>query len=258
MIATRSLMIRTGMCALLSLAMVQRSAAQEAAQPVVYASYYECDPTRLAHVDSLVRSFWTPLMDSHVAAKHALAWGWLAHHTGGTWSRAFYIVAPDVDNAVTVTEALVADARRANAAAMNETSAACPVHEDYIWQRVTGSQAVTDFARARPPASLSIYYQCDPSREQRTDALITANFAPTLNALVQAGDLNAWSWQQHLVGGKYRRMLVTEGRDAKTLLGAVGKLTQDLRTKQAAAFGEFSQICSSHQDAIWNVVVSKP
>ena len=155
--ATRFLMIGTGLCALMPFAMVRRSAAQEAAQPMVYASYYECDPIRVADADSLIRSFWTPLVDSHVAAKHVTAWGWLSHHTGGKWSRAFYVVAPDVNNAVSVVETLVADARKANAAAMNAMNAACPVHEDYIWQRVTGSPTSTGFAHAlRRQASTSI------------------------------------------------------------------------------------------------------
>jgi hypothetical protein len=254
----RFLMIGTALCGLTLAAVPRQIVAQEAGRSVVYASYYECDPTRVAGADSLVRSFWTPLIDSHVAAKHALAWGWIGHHTGSAWSRAFYVVAPDVDNAVTVIEAVVADALKANAAAVNATNAACPVHEDYIWQRVTGSQASADFAHARPAAGLNIYYECDPAREQRADAIMTSTIAPILNQLVTSGDLNTWSWLEHIIGGKYRRLLVTDGRDAKTLLGAIGKSVAELRGKQAAAFGEFSGICNSHQDMIWNMLVAKP
>ena len=79
-----------------------------------------------------------------------------------------------------------------------------------------------------------------------------------MNALVKSGDLNSWSWLQHIVGGKYRRFLSTDGRDAKTLVAASGKLVNELRAKHAAAFGEFAQICSSHQDMIWNITVAKP
>lgn len=254
----RFLMVGTAACGLLLATSPRQVAAQEAAQSVVYASYYECDQTRVAGLDSLMRSFWTPLVDSHMAAKHALAWGWLGHHTGSKWSRAFYVVAPDVDNAVTVIEAVVADARKANPAAMAATNAACPTHEDYIWQRVTGSQATADFAHARPAAGFNIYYECDPAREQRADAIVTSTFAPILNQLVTSGDINSWNWLEHIVGGKYRRILVTDGRDAKTLLGAIGKASAELRTKQAAAFGEFSQVCNSHQDMIWNMMTTKP
>lgn len=255
---TRFLMVCTASCTLMLAAPPDQITAQEPAQSVVYASYFECDPTRVAVADSLMRSFWSPLVDSHITAKHALAWGWLGHHTGSKWSRVFYVVAPDVANAVTVIEALDADARNSNAAAMTETDAACPRHEDYIWQRVTGSQATADFAHVRPPAGFNIYYECDPAREQRADAIVASTFAPILNRLVTSGDLNSWAWLEHIVGGKYRRLLVTDGRDAGTLVGAFGKVAAELRTEQAAAFGEFSQVCSSHQDVIWNMMITKP
>lgn len=254
---THFLMIGAGICALLPAA-PRPIVAQEAGRPVVYAVYYECDPTRVAGVDSLIRSFWQPLTDSHVAAKHATAWGWLGHHTGSKWSRGFYVVAPDVANAVTVIEALGAEAMKANPAAVAATNSACPTHEDYIWQRIAGSQSSAEFARARPAAGVSIYYECDPSREQRADALVASAVAPIMNQLVTSGDLNSWGWLEHLVGGKYRRLLVTDGRDAKTLLGAIGKLSAELRAKQAAPFGEFSQICNSHQDVVWNIQIARP
>lgn len=254
----RFFMIGAATCGLVLAVLPRQIAAQEAAQSVVYASYYECDPSRVAAMDSLMRSFWAPLVDGHVAANHALAWGWLGHHTGSKWSRAFYVVARDIANAVTVVEALGAEAGRTNPAAMAETTAACPTHEDYIWQRVTGSQATADFAQARLPTGFNIYYECDPAREQRADAIVAATFAPILNRLVTSGDLNSWGWLEHIVGGRYRRLLVTDGRDANTLLGAIGKVSTELRTEQAAAFGEFSQVCSSHQDVIWNMMITKP
>lgn len=254
----RVLMICTGLCALMPFAMVRQSAAQDTAQPVVYAAYYECDPNQQARVDSLISSFWAPLVDRHIAAKHVTAWGWSGHHTGSTWSRVFYVVSPDVGNAVDAVEGLLADARKANAEALRETTAACPTHEDYIWQRVAGSQPSAELGRARPAAGLSIYYECNPAREQRADALVTSTFTPTFSALVQSGELNSWGWLQHIVGGKYRRLLLMDGRDAKTLLAVTGKLVTELRAKQAAAFGEFSDICSSHQDVIWNIMVAKP
>lgn len=251
-------MIGAVTCGLVLAVLPRPIAAQDAAQSVVYASYFECDPSRVAVADSLMRSFWTPLVDSHITAGHALAWGWLGHHTGGTWSRAFYVVAPDVANAVAVVEALGADAMKTNPAAMTETDAACPRHEDYIWQRVTGSQATADFAHVRPPAGFNIYYECDPAREQRADAIVAATFAPILNRLVTSGDLNSWGWLEHIVGGKYRRLLVTDGRDASTLVGAFGKVSAELRTGHASAFGEFSQVCGSHQDMIWEMKIAKP
>lgn len=255
---TRFHALAAGLCALALPALAPATApAQEAAEPVVYASYLECDPAALSRVDSLVTTFWGPIWDRHVSAGHATAWGWLAHHTGGTWDRVFYFVSPDVNNALDAVEGANADAA-ANARLARESAAACPVHEDYIWQRIAGSQPAGQLATTRPAAGFSIYYECDPAREQLADYLATTAFAPALDRLVQSGDVTSWSWMQHLVGGKYRRILVTDGRDAKTLIAAIGKLVTDLRADQPDALRAFNDICDSHQDNVWRIQVSRP
>lgn len=259
MISARFSVLAVPLCWLTALAIVPRPLpAQQAPQPVVYASYYECDPLALQRVDSLMSAFWGPIAERHMAAGHATAWGWLGHHTGGTWNRAFYVVSPDVNDALDAIGGVNTDARAADAALVRETMAACPVHEDYIWQRVAGSQPSEAFATSRPQAGLSIYYECDPAREQRADAVFTASLAPAFDRMVASGDMNSWGWMQHLVGGKYRRLLVTDGPDAKTLLGAIGGIVQELRVQQPNAFREFSEICGSHQDNVWRILTTKP
>jgi hypothetical protein len=239
-------------------AAVRQAAAQEAAQPVAYASYLECNEAEVARVDSLVTTFWGPLADRQVSAGKATAWGWLAHHTGGTWDRVFYFISPDTDSAVDAVEGLLGDAG-ANSDLVDQTNRACPDHEDAIWQRVAGSQPVAQFSIARPAAGYSIYYVCDPSREERADEIVTTAIAPTLDRAVQSGVMHSWSWLRHLVGGKYRRLLVTDGSDAKSLIGALGgSVPNELRAQQTEAFREFSDICSSHQDQVWTIQIAKP
>ena len=233
-------------------------AAQEEDVPAVYASYFQCDPTRLARIDSLMTTFWGPIQDRYVTSGKVTAWGWLGHHTGADWDRVFYSVSPDINDAVDTNDQSLSDAIKENAQLVRETFEGCPRHEDYIWQRVGGSQASAEFATARPAAGLSIYYECDQSREQRADEIVLTDFAPSLNRLVESGDMNSWAWLEHVVGGKYRRLLVTDGRDARTLIGAIGKLTDELRIQEPKAFTELTGICSSHQDVIWSMRITKP
>ena len=257
--STRISILIAGLFALVPCALApQALAAQEVSQPVVYATYYECNPLQLARLDSLIRTFWGPITDRYVKNGKATAWGWLGHHTGGTWERAFYIVSPDVNSVMDANDESFADGLKENREAARQATEACPEHEDYIWQRVVGSQAPAQVATARPAAGLSIYYECDQSREDRTDAIVATSFEPTLKRLVQSGDLTNWNWFQHLVGGKYRRMLVTDGKDAKTLLAAIGKLTDELSAQQPEAYREFNEICSSHQDMLWSILITKP
>ena len=71
---------------------------------------------------------------------------------------------------------------------------------------------------------------------------------------MQRGDLTSWGWLQHLVGGKYRRLLVSDGRDAGAVIAAIGRISGELRGQQVTAFREFSEICPSHQDVVWGVM----
>jgi hypothetical protein len=234
------------------------AAGQEAAQPVSYASYYECDPVALSRVDSIVRTFWGPLADRQVSTGNATAWGWLGHHSGSSWNRVFYFTGPDLDRVVDAIEGLGADAAASNIQLFSETVRACPRHEDYIWQRVTGSQATGQMMTARGPMALSTYFTCDPSREARADAIVSSTMAPILGRAVDSGRMASWSWSSHDFGGKYRRLLIMDGADAKSLLGGINGIVQELATQHREAFDEFGSICSSHQDNLWNVLVSKP
>ena len=230
-----------------------RSAAQQETQPVVYGAYYHCAPDQLARMDSVLRSFWAPLADKQVAAGNATTWGWLSHHTGGVWNRAFYFISADGDKAFDAVDALNGEAVRTNAALVRETARICSTHEDYVWSRVSGSQPVAELAQNRPASGYSIYYVCSPAREARADSIVMNSFAPTLNGQVQSGGMHSWTWLAHVIGGKYRRLLATDGASPKALANSMGNVVTELQAKQPAAFREFSEICDSHRDYIWNI-----
>ncbi|HEY7529684.1 MAG TPA: hypothetical protein VIC56_03280 [Gemmatimonadota bacterium] len=222
--------------------------AQEA--PVVYASYYTCGPTG-QRLNAVIRDGFAPALDRAVADGTFSAWGWLTHHTGGTWDRAGYVVAPNVNAVLTGIEGLVAGL----GSALQDLDAICPEHEDYIWERVAGSQSPGEVARDRPSAAISTYWVCDIAREGRADTLVTQVVGPILNEQVSDGDIASWTWFAHVVGGKYRRLAVTDGADAQGLLTAQAALVEQLEGSQRDAFREFGEICTSHQDYVWTVGV---
>jgi hypothetical protein len=223
--------------------------AQDAA-PVVYASYYSCGQGG-ERLNAVVRDGLAPALDRAVSDGRLSAWGWLTHHTGGTWERAGYVVAPDVPAVLQGIEGLVAELGNA----LQELDDICPEHEDYIWERVAGSQAAGEVARDRPAAAMSTYWVCQLGREARADTLVTDVIGPVLSRQVEAGDLQSWSWFAHVVGGKYRRLAVTDGADARTLLAAQAALVEELAGSHRDAFREFGEICTSHQDYVWTVGV---
>ncbi len=227
--------------------------AQQQTQPVVYSVYYHCAPDQLARVDSLMGSFWAPLASKQVAAGNATTWGWLKHHTGGVWNRAFYFVSADGDKAFDAVDALNAEAARTNAALARETGRICSTHEDYVWNRIAGNQSPAELAQNRPTGGYSIYYECAPAREDRADAIVTTAFAPTLDQAVTSGGMHSWSWLGHVIGGRYRRLLALDGASPKAMVQAVGTVVSELRTKQPDAYREFSEICDSHRDYVWNI-----
>lgn len=107
------------------------------------------------------------------------------------------------------------------------------------------------------PASAFIYvtyFVCSPDGESRADEIINTSYKPHYDAAVEHGDILAWSWLQHFVGGTWRRALVIAAADMPTLLDASGALGEIISDKTPEAGRAFSAICSSHEDYIWQTV----
>jgi len=95
------------------------------------------------------------------------------------------------------------------------------------------------------------YFNCSPDGESRADEIIKTSFKPHYDAAVEHGDIQSWSWLQHFVGGKWRRVLVIIAGDINSLLDASGALGEIISDKTPEAGRSFSAICSSHDDYIW-------
>jgi hypothetical protein len=228
------------------------ASAQEQPEVFSYATYFECDPGRESRADALMRQTFAPMLEKHVAAKDLAGWGWLAHSLGGHWRRTGFMVAPS-RNAVLDAQAAVLKDMQANTKAFAELSSICPRHEDYIWHQVASSQGRRPESAPPSVARAGVYFECAPARESRADTLVTEAFAPIWNRHVKVDALNSWSWHEHVSGGKYRRLLLLNGANHKQILTALDSILAQGARGRPNESREFSEICYSHQDYLWDI-----
>jgi hypothetical protein len=138
-----------------------------------------------------------------------------------------------------------------------ELSGLCPRHEDYIWRRVISTQRERQEQSPRSTARLGVYMECDMARESRADTLVTQVFAPIWDRHLAPGRMNSWGWHEHVVGGKYRRLLLLDGGSHKAILSSLDSVLADIRSQRPAEGKEFSQICHSHQDYLWDIATPR-
>jgi hypothetical protein len=239
-------------------ASAQEDEEDEGPASYLYTTYHYCSTGGQDRADEIYEQIDLPIMTQLQADGKITAFGWLRHHTGGKWRRAEYFAAPSLDALLDAQEAAgeAADAADPEGTLRAEFAAACSGHDDYIW----ASDNVGTGATARGPAGFSVYYICDENREERADDIVAENFAPIYNQAVTDGKLTSWGWSGHWVGGKYRRLLTTTAADFKTLLNTRNEIIE-------ASFGvegmeeigeEFTDICGSHSDYMWEIVHEMP
>lgn len=236
---------------------VSVAAAQEEPAPpkqFVYGTYFVCDMNEQWRVDEIYASVIAPVYDAAVQDGTITAWGWLAHHTGGQWRRVAYVMAPTLEGLLDAQAALVAGVEKKNANAQREIGRICGAHEDYIWRQVVG----TSTEEGRGKAGFSVYFDCDMTREDRADEIVETVLAPIYERYVEEGHLTSWGWLSHVVGGTWRRLATMTGKDHKAVLAARAKILEEIGEKQKAAGEEFSAICGSHADYMWNIELETP
>ena len=217
-----------------------------------YASYFECDPTREARVDALIRQTFAPILERHLTSKRLGGWGWLARSFGGgQWHRAGFLVASSLDSVMDAQRALIKDLQ-AQGKVLAEFSSICPRYEDYIWRRVASSP-VRGRDAPRSVSRLGTYFECDVAREGRADALLMQAFAPIYNRHIVPDRMNSWGWHEHIIGGKYRRLLLLDGGSHKAVLAMLDSVLAGIARERPTEGREFSQICHSHQDYLWDI-----
>ena len=224
----------------------------------VYVTYLICNSADLGVADEIAKHIYAPIYDAAVEAGDISAWGWLAHHTGGTWRRGLYYAAPSMDALLDAGDSTGEKMDEMAPAAGRIFAESCPSHEDYIWQTVPGSGGST-LSGERGSAGFSVYYECDMSKEERADEIVEKYFGPIYQKQVDAGNLTSWGWLQHNVGGEYRRLLTTTAADHKTMLKTRDAMIEEFTSgKNERLSKEFDNICDSHRDYMWDLQIETP
>jgi hypothetical protein len=228
------------------------NAQDKPADVFVYTTYHNCDFSKQDRADALFEQTQKPGFEAAVKDGTISSYGWLAHQTGGKWRRADYFTAGSVQGLLDAQKKM-ADQEDAKAQkAFEEFGAICSSHEDYIWRRVAGNIGTV----ARGGAAFSTYYVCDQGREVEADALVTQVFAPVYDKMVTDGKLKSWGWNEHIVGGSYRRLATFSATDMKSLMETRAAIVQAFEDN---ALGDtFTEICGDHSDYMWEIKSQAP
>ncbi|MDP2471281.1 MAG: hypothetical protein Q8W46_10460 [Candidatus Palauibacterales bacterium] len=247
-------------CALCLAALIPTTAAaqEDEPTPMIYGAYFKCDLSPSAGVSEIIRDNWGPLVQAHIDAGDLTAWGSLVHGTGGAWSRAIYMVGMDRAKLFDAVDGMVAEWGEKDPESLAAFWDACGEHEDYIWNFVTGSAPAQEVAKQRPSTGMSTYWVCDENHEALADLLLEEVYAEPLNAQVESGLIDSWSWFAHFMGDKYRRLLVTDGASEDAVLTARSNVLEWVGEHKSELANEFAGVCNGHVDYLWNIEMSAP
>jgi len=225
---------------------------EEKSEMYVYSTYFKCEPEQESAVDELIQRAYAPIYNDGVKNGTIANWGWLKHHTGGEWRRILYHSAPTVNALFAAQDAMNKKFEAALGKSTDAVGRGCKSHEDYVWQYITGSRPSLK-GTTRGKASLSVYMECTFSGEEKADEIFKKHFAPVYNAQVGKGKLTSWGWLSHVIGGKYRRLQTATADNYADLLKAQKSILDTLFSKKNKHSTEFNEICTSHQDYLWDI-----
>ena len=228
------------------------SAEDKPADVYVYSTYHYCDFSKQERADEIFDQSQRLASEAAVKDGTISSYGWLAHQTGGQWRRADYFTAGSVQALLDAQKKMNPEGDDKSKKLMAEFGAICSTHDDYIWRRVAGNIGTI----ARGTAAFSTYYVCDQGRESQADELIKSSIGPILDKLVTDGKLKTWGWNEHIVGGEYRRLATMSATDMKALLEARGALVEALDSNPAGDM--LTEICPSHADYMWEIKSQAP
>ena|SRR5688572_14131639 len=243
-----ALVLQAGACLLFA---GTATAQDKSPEMYVYSTYSVCDLAKQDRADEIYGQVDKAIYDAAVTDKSIAGYGYYAHHTGGRWRRVNYFMAPSIDGLLTAQKTIGDAVESKNKKLSDEAAGICGQHDDYIWLRQAGKAG-----SAKPGGyGFSTYYVCD-SREKQADALVAQLYAPVLDKLVADGKLQTWGWLEHIVGGKFRRLATMSASDLASLTSARGELVAAV---EGNALGDqFTDICDSHDDYIWEIKFSNP
>ncbi len=111
-------------------------------------------------------------------------------------------------------------------------------------------------AQEDQPAGFAAYYYCNQATEARADTIVAEHFAPMYDRHLEAGNITAWGWLSHRIGGKWRRLSYFWAPSREALLDARAAMIEDFQADDSGLGQEFNEICPSHDDYIWTMQAS--
>ncbi len=244
-----AILLPAGLCLLFGTAAF---AQDKPAERYTYVTYHVCDITRQERADEIFAQVQKPIYDAAVADGTITGWGWLAHHTGGKWRRATYYGSSSVQGLLDAQKKIGDQVDARNEKLSEEFGKICNSHDDYIWRTVAGNIGTV----ARGAAAFSVYYECDQGREDQADALVARVFAPVYDKLLADGKIKSWGYNEHIVGGSFRRLATISAGDMKSLMEARAATVQALDDDPLG--DTFGDICSGHVDYMWDITSQNP
>ena len=233
----------------------EKEAIQEE-QSFIIGEYFVCDVTRETFADVLVEKALGPIYQRHVDSGELNGWGWLRHNYGGRWRRLLFATGNDLDTMMAARTAILEEQQTENLEDFREFNSICGSHDDLIWVQAAGLEATTPDNLG--PVSYSTYYACSQAGQERADEIVQQLFAPHINELVESGQITTWGWHSHVIGGRFRRLMTYSGMSHPELIDAVNTYSAAASAENQAMANEFDQICSSHQDYLWERVLPNP
>lgn len=216
----------------------------------VYGTYMYCDPAGEDAADKTFDKYFAPVYEAGIESGDITGWGYMKHHTGGKWRRLLYHMGPSVPAVLKAGDAQSEMLDKKLKPRDDGLAKACKSHDDYIWQVKAGN-----VGEARGKVGMSVYMVCDMSKESRVDELVEEVFGPAYDAQVKSGRLSTWGWLSHVVGGKYRRILTMSAENYDDLFAARRELLGGFAGSSAGR--EFTTICGSHSDYLWDIAHSE-
>ena len=219
-----------------------------------------CSPDGESRADEIINSSYKPHYDAAVEHGDIESWSWLQHYAGGEWRRVLVVISSDIESMLDASGALGEIISEQTPEAGRAFSAICSSHVDYVWQTMdgvgSGSGSASD---ERGDAGFTVYMQCDMNREEEADKLMRETIGPVYDKHTGEGGLTSWGWLRQYIGGHYRRILTMGSTDHKTLMLAREAIHADFADRKVArAVEEMNEICPTHQDYMWDVLVQVP
>lgn len=224
-------------------------AADDETTPVyIYGTYMYCDIAGQDAADATFEKYGVPVYKASMESGAISGWGYLKHHAGGEWRRLVYHMGPSIAGVISAGDSQGKMMDESLKPRDDNLSKACRSHDDYIWENMAGNS--TD---VRGKVGLSIYMVCDMTREARADDLIEKEFKFAYDGQIKKGNLTSWGWLGHVFGGNYRRVLTLTADDNEKLFAAREELLSQIAW--SAAGREFTSICGTHQDYLWDIAM---